>query len=318
MICPSCHHHFWENGLERCPDCQHPLPKLACDKSWKPLGSWKDFMGFDCAGFAMMAEGALGAQLKYLSYILKAVKDRREPGSLDFLSRFDAQAVKHDFDTDGLLFLAGMPHFNYNMACDLLYCYAEGDDALQAALRERYWEDERIEGFFDKAVALRNEHFSKALSALMEAARAAAKQQDKPGSLILHEACTACAKAVEQAEAARQKLAEALCETWFAEIEQGLGALKDLARASSRPWISPCMQAWLEQAALASWQRQMQTLPASGQRDACIEFMMQMNGLLHHRRFPEIYRKKLLPSWRQFVKDVRALDEAGDPSQKPG
>ena len=56
MICPSCHHHFWENGLERCPDCQHPLPKLACDKSWKPLGSWKDFMGFDCAGFAMMAE----------------------------------------------------------------------------------------------------------------------------------------------------------------------------------------------------------------------------------------------------------------------
>ena len=112
MICPSCHHHFWENGLERCPDCQHPLPKLACDKSWKPLGSWKDFMGFDCAGFAMMAEGALGAQLKYLSCILKAVKDRREPGSLDFLSRFDAQAVKHDFDTDGLLFLAGMPHFN--------------------------------------------------------------------------------------------------------------------------------------------------------------------------------------------------------------
>ena len=69
-----------------------------------------------------------------------------------------------------------MPHFNYNMACDLLYCYAEGDDALQAAFRERYWEDERIEGFFDKAVALRNEHFSKALSALMEAARAAAKQ----------------------------------------------------------------------------------------------------------------------------------------------
>ena len=46
--------------------------------------------------------------------------------------------------------------------------------------------------------------------------------------------------------------------------------------------------------------------------------MMQMNGLLHHRRFPEIYRKKLLPSWRQFVKDVRALDEAEEPSQQPG
>ena len=59
MLCPNCHHHFWENGLERCPDCQSPLPVLACDKSWKPLGSWKDFMGFDCAGFAMMAEGAL-------------------------------------------------------------------------------------------------------------------------------------------------------------------------------------------------------------------------------------------------------------------
>ena len=49
-----------------------------------------------------------------------------------------------------------------------------------------------------------------------------------------------------------------------------------------------------------------------------VENPEQMNGLLHHRRFPEIYRKKLLPSWRQFVKDVRALDEAGDPSQKPG
>ena len=63
---------------------------------------------------------------------------------------------------------------------------------------------------------------------------------------------------------------------------------------------------------------QMFALMSIKDEDACIEFMMQMNGLLHHRRFPEIYRQKLLPAWRQFVKDVRALDEAGEPSQQPG